>query len=413
MPKLLFTSVGGTAAPVINALKAVRPERAVFVISEQSRRTCEEEVLPAIEQDGLRMPAGAYSFIQVPHHEDLREIVHALRPRVLEETSRWRAMGDDYGVVVDITGGTKQMSAGLALVAQRLDCEFFYTGGRERGSDGLGTVVDGAEESLRTVNPWDILGYMHLEDAQVLFNRGHYTAACEVLELGKQRADESGLKRRFDAFIALARAFELWERFVHDKAREKLEKAVSMGDQFRAALDSDRALVLLGNLKKNLDFLKGRSTPGWLVIDLYANALRRQREGRYDDAVARIYRAMEALAQDRLRDVHGIADTSEVPANALPDNLRKRWQGLIRHDSTLMLSLQQDYLLLEGLGDDLGLRFREIGLAGEKSPLNKRNHSILAHGFKAVSEKDCRKLVEKLDELSGIDKGSLPIFPIL
>ena len=64
----------------------------------------------------------------------------------------------------------------------------------------------------------------------------------------------------------------------------------------------------------HLGFLGERDSSGWLVRGLFANALRRQGEGRYDDAVARVRQSMEALVQDRPRDVYGITKRSEIPA---------------------------------------------------------------------------------------------------
>ena len=118
------------------------------------------------------------------------------------------------------------------------------------------------------------------------------------------------------------------------------------------------------------------------MLDLLCNARRRKAEGRYDDAVARLYRAVEALAQDQLRREHGIADTGKVPLDRVPLSLRARYPA---DAAELKLGLQEAYLLLSELGDPLGQRFAGLGWHEPKhSPLTARNQSILAHGFAPV-----------------------------
>src|SRR5262249_3704336 len=112
------------------------------------------------------------------------------------------------------------------------------------------------------------------------------------------------------------------------------------------------------------------------VLDLLANARRRRDERRYDDAVARLYRGLEALAQAHLRQDHGIADTGAVPLSAVPESLRSALSAKPDQAGILKLGLRDDYCLLQGLGNPLGRRFFELELQTKKSPLNARNRSI-------------------------------------
>ena len=66
----------------------------------------------------------------------------------------------------------------------------------------------------------------------------------------------------------------------------------------------------------------------------------------------------------------------------------------------LKLALQNDYTLLGALGDDLGKKFTELGMAGEKSPLSARNSSILAHGFSPIAKDAFSGLLKKVEELA-------------
>jgi CRISPR-associated protein (TIGR02710 family) len=137
----------------------------------------------------------------------------------------------------------------------------------------------------------------------------------------------------------------------------------------------------------------GDPTIDW-VQDLLDNARRRAAEHRHDDAVARLYRAIEAIAQIRLRENHGVSDTKAVPLDQLPETLRQEWTSRAR-DGAVMLGLRDAYRLLNELGDELGRQFVDCGLDDEeRSPLVARNASILAHGFAPVGDKTYNQLWE-------------------
>lgn len=415
MSLLLITSVGGSSMPVIHSISLLKPDRILFAVSPETRPIVNNEIIPSLLERGFEIGAGAYEIVEVQHAEDLTACVRRLRSAIQGEVASWRSRGEDYEVAIDITGGTKVMTAALSLVTHRLPCEIIYTGGTERSKGGLGVVIDGHEKTVQEFNPWELLGYAALEDAEALIDNGHYTAAHRVLNWAMTGHEERDLRRRLGAFQALASAYMYWERFQHQDAQEKLDIAMSMGAEFRISLGEDSARALLATLESNAAFLKSRGEPGWLVKDLIANALRRQAEGRYDDAVARIYRAIEALAQERL-EKYDIFSTEETMLKSLPGRLAEKWKGSSwQQDGKgfILLGLQRDYEVLIEQGDELGLKFQELGLAGTKSPLKVRNNSILGHGFKAVGQDECGKLSQLFLELSGIDERTLPKFPVI
>jgi len=93
--------------------------------------------------------------------------------------------------------------------------------------------------------------------------------------------------------------------------------------------------------------------------------------------------------------------------------LQKLWESKFNNES-IKLALQDDYLLLDKLGDDLGKRFinLKLGWNRRESPLSARNESILAHGFNPIKKKATfDNLLEILFELSGAQKEDLPMFP--
>jgi len=135
-------------------------------------------------------------------------------------------------------------------------------------------------------------------------------------------------------------------------------------------------------------------------------------EGRIDDAVARLYRAIEAVAQVALRDCHGFESTAKVPLGRVPEPVRSEW-SFRSEDGVVALGLQDAYLLLASLNDPLGDMFKEAELNGAKSPLTARNRSILAHGIDRVAEPVFDQLWKAALELAQVSQNELPSFPRL
>jgi CRISPR-associated protein (TIGR02710 family) len=410
---LLVLTVGGSPEPIAVALKHWRPARVVFVPSRETRPAV-QAALDLAAAAGAAVAPGVYDVQPVGDAQDLTACLRTLQ-RLDMEVRRWIGRGPEYAVAVDYTGGTKTMSAALALWARRWPCQISYVGGTERTREGVGVVVAGSEHTVVTDNPWDTLGYQAAEDACAAFDAGDFRAAAALLEEARRSTQDMRVKRELSALLEVVEAYSLWDRFRHQDAAARLERLAAVENDLHAVLGADAADDLLERAGEHQAHLRQLVGPGQatmtLVVDLLANARRRAREGRFDDAVARLYRATEALAQIRLRDRYGLS-TDAVPLKAIPDALREPWKGKAK-DEMLKLGLQDVFELLRQLGDPLGERFTELGLAERKSPLAARNRSVLAHGWQPISQKDHDALWTKVLALAGCAEDELPQFPRL
>lgn len=412
---LLICTVGGSPEPVVAALKHWRPLQVRFVHTPQTKDDIESRIIPKARDEGVDLDAGRYKPFALPDGQDLASCLDQLR-RLTAEVSEWVARGLGFQVVVDFTGGTKCMSASIGLQASRWPCLFSYVGGGERTKDGVGVVVSGTEKIVYQANPWDALGHQAVEDFVVLFDQHAFVAAARVAGLAKTRVGRPGRKRELAVLEQLAKAFDAWDRFEHQSSRTTLENVTKSENDLRAVLGApkgDRFLYDVACLASHLDALCGTAAPSQHhVIDLLANAQRRRREGRVDDAVARLYRAIEAIAQVALKERHGIESTERVPVDRIPAPLRSEWESRAR-EGVVAVGLQDAYALLASVNDPVGQRFREEELDGTTSPLTARNRSILAHGFERVSANVFDRLWTSALRLAGIPEENLPFFPVL
>jgi CRISPR-associated protein (TIGR02710 family) len=140
-----------------------------------------------------------------------------------------------------------------------------------------------------------------------------------------------------------------------------------------------------------------------LVADLANNAWRRWREGKYDDAVARLYRLTEMLAQRELKERYDIK-AANVKLDRLPAELHSKLEGYrSERDDKIKIGLAACYWLLaelesrvrpvdgqdDGVGSPPGLG--AAFAASDRMPglLEARNRSILAHGLEPVAQEVC------------------------
>lgn len=292
-------------------------------------------------------------------------------------------------------------------------CLFSYVGGSERTKDGVGIVVSGAEKVIQQANPWDALGHQAVEDFILLFDQRAFVAAAQVAAAAKTQVSRENRKREFSVLEQLAKAFDTWDRFDHQASRAEFNRVEKAANDLRAVLGStktDRVLDGVARFTKHLGQLCDASPPSrHHVMDLLTNAQRRKEESRIDDAVARLYRAIEAAAQVALKELHEIGSTEKVPLNRVPASLQSEWESKAK-DGVVALGLQDAYALLASLNDPWGEKFREAGFNDTKSPLTARNRSILAHGFDRVSERIFDKLWTTALALADIKEADLPSF---
>lgn len=405
----MLVSLGGSPEPVLFTLNQQRPAHVVFFISPQS----EAELQTIIK--GLDFPC-KFDRIMTPSAEDLGDCYRALHAQLPTKLAQWGLSED--ALVVDYTGGTKSMSAALVLATVERAHRYSYIGGYERDKGGVGVVLGGRERMLYVHNPWQAWALEERKRIGLYFAMARYDMALQELQRLQQHADAD----EQEVLRALANAvagYRDWDNFRHRDALPKLgERALRFLRPYaRGAQHAALARFVL-DLEANLEFLQrvtARETRDEAyLLDLIANADRRARiEGKYEDAVARLYSAMERAARFRLRRQYRIS-TEHVQAEQLPAALREEYTRKYQdqRDGALKVPLLAAYRLLAALGDALGCacmaRQEEI-----VHLLNLRNASPLGHGEDPVGQEGYERFRRVLVDLLAIDESALPRFPEL
>lgn len=417
---VLLVSVGGSPEPVIYSIEKHQPQVVIYFCSRDSRQQVRAEIEPKLQHRLLDAAT-----ITTPDEQSLvvsvQELVRKL-PQILADLRR----GYDQ-LQADFTGGTKVMAAAVVLALADKGCRYSYVGGAGRDKKGLGEVLGGQEKILYSDNPWDVLGRETLNLFALYFNRCRFHSAADVARRAMLRTDE--LRPVFETLVQLAEAYERWDAFDHGAAGNLLARCLTplktlpflgvgqdLTQCFAQAIEADVARVR--KIKNDLFTMEGKakqpSDGQALILDLLANAVRRaEREHKYDDAVARLYSAVEKIAKIRLFVDHGI-NNSKVSPEQVPEALREELFTGLDADGKgcFKFPLYRSFHLLEGLGDGLGQNYRN-NEDDMRKVLDIRNSSLLAHGFATVSEESYLKLLQIALDFCGISRAQLPGFPEL
>jgi CRISPR-associated protein (TIGR02710 family) len=394
--KVLLICVGGSLEPVIFTINKLRPDCLCFFATEVDKGIIDQEIVPKIEQ-----PPRQWDQIITPDSDDLLKCCQVLLKDLQVILKRWGA--DPSQVVVDYTGGSKTMSAALMLCTVDYSSNYQCVGG------------EGKEEAVRHVNPWDELAIKGRRESAIIFNRALYQQAADSFSNIQQKVSGSS-KPLYKALANLSTGYAYWDAFDYRQGWNKLQeakKALEMATLFGSPQGLNHLFTVL---KENLSFLEkitmgSEEVKAEIFLDLLANARRRaQLEQKYEDAMARLYRALEVLAQVRLSR-KGIRTSSVDPAR-LPDTLKEDFEKKYTSelDGKIKIGAQEAYRLLKELGDELGNAY-DKQWSNLKILLEARNNSILAHGFASVKQERYQQMFDIVLKLSERRLEELPRFP--
>ena len=394
----LFMTVGGTPPPLQSALADVRPDKAFFIVSSGDGGTRSSENIvtdktvtytaggQTKQTKGLRFctgfPDDHYTIIKVPADDPGRALA-------LIETHIAREHAAGAQVIADYTGGTKSMTAALVMAATAHEgVKLQFMVGKR---DDLVRVKSGSEFAAQI--PQDLMGLSQMfNTVRRLVHMRNYGAALQGLAPSiAAKAGNSCVKmppawsKRMEDWKCWITVLDMWDRFDHKKASHWLKQGAKGGQRWASVLYEHN----LGQRLERLSQQAGSATPE-LVEDLWLNACRRAQLGQYDDAVARLYRLSEASVQARLKARFNV-DTAKVPLDELSPELRDRQQPRINPrtglpEAHVALGLEASIEHLKNL--DASDTLVAMWAASQKQWRGRRNHSILAHGFTPLKEKD-------------------------
>jgi CRISPR-associated protein (TIGR02710 family) len=377
--KALIISVGTGTKPTKQAAKSLadaiaytikhhNPDKTFFITTKESKETTLPLILAKTKNQ-------SHKTIKIQNPDNIQEIYETLHPHLQKIKQKFNQL------VIDYTSGTKAMTAALAILATIHEAnELSYITGKRKGG-----IVQPGTEQIVSIRPYFATTQQKLKTATEFFNKNQFSATITILTQIQKTTKDPEILNQIKPLLNLAKAYELWDKFQHEKAWKILKKIKN-----EKLNQNKKFLAQLINKKQ-----KNQEPEPYIIADLINNAERRAREEtKYDDATARLYRTIELIAQHTLKNKYQI-DTSNIPPTTIPKNLIKKW-NIQPNTKTIKTSLQQNYELLKAKNHPLGEKFLQDKKLQDL--LKKRNISILAHGQTPVTKQTYNQLNKKVKE---------------
>ncbi|MFN3421061.1 MAG: TIGR02710 family CRISPR-associated CARF protein [Armatimonadota bacterium] len=394
MPKGMVITVGvgrGIEHAIVLSIKNANPDFVVFLVTPQSKGTLERIEQMARE---LNFQLPPYEPVEIANEDDAQEAYKAAVRAIRKLGEKGIAPAN---ITIDYTTGSKPMSAGALYAAITENCAdvIYVTGQRDEN----GRVISGTERFL-FLTPNELLARRYLAEAVRLFNAWQFSAAKQLLDEFLRPFPTAKVEQLFPQLEGLRRmcdAYQAWDAFDHIKAKEafdNVDKTVMQEWSAKDQIAKNKGWV--NRLAQNLQSQDlNKQLCEELLVDLWANALRRLKEERFVDAVARLYRLAELIAQYRLWHNYRI-DTSDVDMSKVPEGMKEKLERYRNEKGKVQIPLKASYELLAALGDEIGKAWDKPKL---KDAISARNRSIAAHGLEPVSRTVAENLKGEVEPL--------------
>ncbi|QNP30619.1 TIGR02710 family CRISPR-associated CARF protein [Cylindrospermopsis curvispora] len=394
--EILLVTVGGSHQPIVTAIKMLKPDRVVFICSEDSKSQVVGSQVKILE-NSQRLPNIPTQLELGDKFQPDRDLIVIKDPDNLQECYREVALYvqnlkkniSNTVIKADYTGGTKSMSIGLAIASIYYELELYVTTALrtninrvERGEGtqktSIGPIV--ADQTIKKFLP-------------ILLDQYNYPAIiAEVNRLLISWELPTDKKYEIRLLHTSCLGLDKWDKFEHREALNLLEPQMKNPVIKDLVIFLKRVIRSRKQIDDKYDATNTTEGHGYEIVeDLILNAERRAKQERYDDAVGRLYRALELLAQIRLLKEYDLK-TEEVNIEKIPENLRDKYsekRSLTK--GKIQIGLRSSYELLSELNDPMGKIYMEHSNRIIDA-LEVRNNSLFAHGFKPIKLEEYEKV---------------------
>ena len=399
--KILFVTVGmgirdkkdSLAGSILKSISDQNPDYTVFLCTKDSTTTAQRVI--ELSENRLKFEENCKIYEDIDK-EDINEAFNRIYTIMKEIVNEM----DADSIVVNYTSGTKTMSVAAALAGILFKSDFIYVAVKKNEK---GEPIPGTEKVIH-LSPYSFMDEDTLKKISSYFSRYYIFTALELVSRLVSFPHRVCLKKVLEGYMK-------WNLFEYDSAYEILS-ACDLNEVGHIFKDVNR-------FKKNIQFLKAckgatdenlelkdlRVKYAYILVDVFLNAERTFEIGKYDDAVARLYRVLELIAQTELLR-YGYRDPISE------DSVKEEHKGIFMKYLTLLsgkeyrLPLYKKMELLKEMDSNVGKRFIEDDKI--KTMLQYRNFSFLAHGFKPVNREMAREMMELVEEYIEISLKNIP-----
>ncbi len=368
------------AQKLYSTINKIYPHYVVFFASDKSKHTIKFiEELFAKDHDEF-IEGEDYQIVKIEAIDDFNACFEVFESAIWDLD--YQQTDKKYQIIMDYTSGTKTMSAAMACCGMFYSKDLISVGGdRSTGEVSAGTEI------INYQNLYKIYDKFALMRIRNYFNANRFMPCVDILSY----IVDSSIHK--ESLLHLCKSYYAWDNMEFERAYKHLKEVDTTLFEFSQ---------LKGDLKKNIKALgtivnsKSVNLKNcYILASLINNSIRKADEYKFDDAIARLYRSFELIAQIKLANYN--IQSSDIDISILCENgvsqefideLEKT-----REDGKIRIGLVMDFLLLNELNDELGRYYIE-NESKIKNLTQKRNNSILAHGLNSQSREDFDEFLE-------------------
>lgn len=385
---ILFMTVGtgqGIEDGICFSINDHNPDKIVFFATQdalQKKKDIIEARISNIKKEWILLPE--------------EENFDALADFMCQQINQLKQQYPKSEFAIDATFGTKAMTSALIVAAYYNDIDkLSYVSGAKR--DEHGKVISGTEKIIKgRMNLFKIRNV--LKEAVQLFNECLYMPAKHLIENHESLIGEKlDLSKQLKALKMFTEMQICREAFSFNEAGEILKR---LGEEY----PSEGALFLNIEPEKFKEYsqefyrkfseIENNPVHPKRLGELISSAKRSAKIGRFDDAVARLYRAVEFIGQVALynKGLYNPEENKFSLDEKISDKIPEDLKEAIQNRRPIGLRGIYTYLYYLGYTKAQSVYNPETNLYNDV--LNLRNKSILAHGFKPLSEESFKRIHE-------------------
>ncbi|WP_295592631.1 TIGR02710 family CRISPR-associated CARF protein [uncultured Methanobrevibacter sp.] len=362
----------------------------VFFASEQSI----EGMIPFIKKAYLKDKQRELTHsktIKLENVDDFDHIFNKIKNEVL-------TYQDEYKIIINYNSGTKTMTMTAALISALYNTDLISVIGK-RNNKGF---IESKTEQINYLNLYQYYDELLINKLREYFNNNNFESGKLLFkDITSNKINKDAYEKLFNAYYA-ADNVNFEETFENFDSKLFKEECEGLDNN---QLDNNSKAFNIINIK-NKDGSYHSERDYYILASILNNARRKYDDNKYDDGIARLYRSLELIAQIRLNKKYGI-DAGNVDIALLEDySVDEKFIKKIKNKKEKNISLNDDYILLKLLDDELGIYY-EKNYNKIRNMLTFRNNSILAHGLDSLSKEQFKKFNNEVLNIARLLKPDI------
>ena len=204
--KALILTTGGTAEPLVEAIKKLNPDYISFVHSEDT----EIIALDVSNSFSHKYLSNEMEFHNIDDPQQMRLVYDKVKEIIYDLKKK------DFDIYLDFTGGTKSMVAGAILATTGDNIEYSYIGSDSnfgRDKDGVGIVKTGHEIFKPQEDPFELYAIEEIKNSKQFFNLHQFQAAIENLKIAKSKIQDNKINDEVKFYRNIMEFYDDWDKF--------------------------------------------------------------------------------------------------------------------------------------------------------------------------------------------------------